>query len=384
MCSRCNVASPPQGGAKVKRPKPTIFDVAQRADVSVGTVSHVLNDSCKVSEARRLRVHQAIKELGYLPNSLAQGLRRQRSRLVGLCLPHTSSAYLAALIDVFEEIAASRGYEIMQVLSRNDPLTEIHRVRALLTHRVGGLILVPSFEPHQTCQLVTEAGVPLVIVDRPSDNARVDQVTFDNRAVMSEATRRLIALGHRRLLFVVRFPSLVITRQRIESLLEAAHAAPHPVAAEVLDCGEDEGVFARRLASVMARPEPPTGIIVSNSMIASWMIRVLRSLRIPCPEKVSLLTFDEPEWADLVTPKLSIVRQPTREIARRAWELLIRRMTDGFGEPERIELHASIELRESVGPAPASLLTLPEGEIQERQGREPKNKMKRRVRARMA
>jgi LacI family transcriptional regulator len=384
MFSRCNMASPPQGGAKVKRPKPTIFDVAQRADVSVGTVSHVLNDSCKVSEARRLRVHQAIKELGYLPNSLAQGLRRQRSRLVGLCLPHTSSAYLAALIDVFEEIAASRGYEIMQVLSRNDPLTEIHRVRALLTHRVGGLVLVPSFEPHQTCQLVTEAGVPLVIVDRPSDNARVDQVTFDNRAVMSEATRRLIALGHRRLLFVVRFPSLVITRQRIESLLEAAHAAPNPVAAEVLECGEDEGVFARRLASVMARPEPPTAIIVSNSMIASWMIRVLRSLRIPCPQKVSLLTFDEPEWADLVTPRLSIVRQPTREIARRAWELLIRRMTDGFGEPERIELHASIELRESVGPSPVSMLTLPEGEIQERQVREPKNKIKPRVRARMA
>ncbi len=367
----------------MKRPKPTIFDVAQRADVSVGTVSHVLNDSCKVSEGRRLRVHQAIKELGYLPNSLAQGLRRQRSRLVGLCLPHTSSAYLAALIDVFEEIAANRGYEIMQVLSRNDPLTEIHRVRALLTHRVGGLILVPSFEPHQTCQLVAEAGVPLVIVDRPSD-ARFDQVTFDNRAVMGEATRRLIALGHRRLLFVVRFPSLVITRQRIESLLEAVHAAPRPVAAEVLECGEDEGVFAGRLATVMARPEPPTAIIVSNSMIASWMIRALRALRIPCPQQVSLLTFDEPEWADLVTPRLSIVRQPTREIARRAWELLIRRMTDGSGEPERIELHASIELRESVGPSPVAPLTLPDGDVQARPPAAPSSATKRRARAEMA
>ena len=117
-----------------------------------------------VSQDERALAH--VKELGYLPNSLAQGLRRQRSRLVGLCLLHTSSAYLAALIDVFEEIAASRGYEIMQVLSRNDPLTEIHRVRALLTHRVGGLILVPSFEPHQTCQLVADAGVPLVVPQR--------------------------------------------------------------------------------------------------------------------------------------------------------------------------------------------------------------------------
>jgi LacI family transcriptional regulator len=354
--------------------------VAQRADVSVGTVSHVLNNSCKVSDSRRLRVQQAIRELGYLPNSLAQGLRRQRLRLVGLCLPHTSSAYLAALIDGFEEFAADRGYEIMQVLSRNDPLTEIHRVRALLTHRVGGLILVPSFEPHQTCQLVADAGVPLVIVDRPSDDRRFDQVTFDNSGVMADATRRLIALGHQRLLFVVRFPSLVITRQRIEGLLEAVRASPRSPVAEVLECGEDEMIFARRLATVMARPEPPTAIIASNSMIASWMIRSLRSLRISCPQKVSLLSFDEPEWADLVTPRLSIVRQPTREIARRAWELLIRRMTDVVGDPERIEFHASIELRESVGPAPTALITPPKGDVPRLRTRQPANATKRRAR----
>jgi LacI family transcriptional regulator len=201
---------------------------------------------------------------------------------------------------------------------------------------------------------------------------------------MAEATRRLIALGHRRLLFVVRFPSLVITRQRIESLLEAVHAAPRPVAAEILECGEDEAIFGRRLATVMAQPEPPTAIIVSNSMIASWMIRALRSLRIPCPQKVSLLTFDEPEWADLVTPRLSIVRQPTREIARRAWELLIRRMTDGFGDPERIELHASIELRESVGPWPAAILALPEADVPAREAPQPASVAKRRPRARTA
>ncbi|MGH6943021.1 MAG: substrate-binding domain-containing protein, partial [Geminicoccaceae bacterium] len=108
---------------------------------------------------------------------------------------------------------------------------------------------------------------------------------------------------------------------------------------------------------VMARAEAPTAIIVSNSTIAIWMIRVLRSLRITCPQKVSIITFDEPEWADLVTPRLSIVRQPTREIARLAWELLIRRMTDGPGETEWVELQAAIELRESVGPAPDAIVT---------------------------
>jgi LacI family transcriptional regulator len=172
----------------------------------------------------------------------------------------------------------------------------------------------------------------------------------------------------------------VITRQRIEGLLEAVRASPRSPVAEVLECGEDEMIFARRLATVMARPEPPTAIIASNSMIASWMIRSLRSLRISCPQKVSLLSFDEPEWADLVTPRLSIVRQPTREIARRAWELLIRRMTDVVGDPERIEFHASIELRESVGPAPTALITPPKGDVPRLRTRQPANATKRRAR----
>jgi LacI family transcriptional regulator len=334
--------------------KPTILDVARRAAVAVGTVSHVLNDSRVVSEARRERVLRAIDELGYLPDGLAQGLRRKQSHVVGLCVPHTTSAYLGALFDTFEEIASDRGYELMQVLSRNDPATELRRVKALLRHRIGGMILVPSLRPEATLALLHAAGVPTVVADRPSDDARFDQVSIDNRSAMLEAAQRLIALGHRRLLFVARYPRLVVTRHRIEGLKRACREARRPVHLDVLEFAEGGAAFTTQLAAALRGKAPPTAVIASNSTIAVALIRALRDLSVKCPRQVSLLAFDEPEWADLVTPELAIVRHPTREIARRAWELLINRMTGKSGATQRIELPAHVELRRSVAPPPAS------------------------------
>ena len=92
-------------------------------------------------------------------------------------------------------------------------------------------------------------------------------------------------------------------------------------------------------------------MVVSNSVIAAQTIRVLRALGIACPEKISLLAFEEPDWADLLTPRLSVIRQPVREIARRAWELLLHRMKGDDGPVAHIELQAEVVLRESVGRA---------------------------------
>ena len=107
--------------------KPTITDVARLADVSVGTVSHILNGTTKVSAALRERVERAMGLLRYEQNMLAHAQRRQRVPVVGLSVPHVASAYLAALIDSFEDIAGRRGYQMMQVLTRRDPQTELRR-----------------------------------------------------------------------------------------------------------------------------------------------------------------------------------------------------------------------------------------------------------------
>jgi LacI family transcriptional regulator len=336
------------------RKKPTITDVARLAEVSVGTVSNVLNKASRVSPTKRARVEQAVLDLGYAQNTLAQNLRRRNSSLIGLCVPFTTISYFSALVDAFEEVASSRGFEIMQVLSRQDPVKELQRVKALLSYQVGGIMILPSGDPSASLALIEASRIPAVVIDRPVAGGRFDQVTFDNRAAMLEAGQRLIGLGHRRILFIVRQRHLSITQIRIKALRKAAAAAAEPVEVKILECSYEEAAFISRLDSELGSPGRPTAIIVSNSTLAAWTLRVLNARCLACPDAVSLLAFDETEWADLVQPSLSVIRQPTRAIALTAWEFLINRMSGDAETVQEAELKAEVVLRDSVGRAPGA------------------------------
>jgi LacI family transcriptional regulator len=318
--------------------KPTIVDVAARSGVSVGTVSNVLNSRGNVGAARRARVEAAMAELGFVPNAVAQSLRRSESRVVGLCTPLTSSAYFAALLEMFEHLAATQGYELMQVLSRGDPALELRRVQALVGRNVDGLILIPTHDPRATLDLVSERATPTVIVDRMTGDRRFDYVTIDDYRAMREATRHVLGLGHRRLLYIVRDARLPTTQQRIEGFHAAARAARPKAVATVLQRDASEEVFAREVAEALARA--PTAIVASNSAIALSLVRVLQDLRVRWPDDVSLLAFDEPEWAPILSPPLAVVRHPTERIARETWQRLLARMRSPALRPRRITLQA--------------------------------------------
>lgn len=332
--------------------RPTIPDVAKLAGVSVGTVSNVLNAVGNVSAARAAQVNAAMEQLGYLPNGVAQSLRRSASRVVGLCAPLTSSAYFAALLEIFEELAAGAGYELMQVLSHGDPALELRRVRALLSRSVDGLILIPTHDSGPTLDLLAERATPTVLVDRVTGDRRFDSVAIDDHKAMFEATAHLIALGHRNLLYLIRDPRLVTTRQRIAGFKAAAAASPTRIIASVCQRDIDDVAFAAQVAAALRGPQPPTAIIASNSAIALSMIEILRALAVRWPEDVSVLAFDEPVWAPIMSPPLAVLRHPTRAIAEAAWECLMRRVNTPAVRRRNIVLEARFIAAASVA-APA-------------------------------
>jgi LacI family transcriptional regulator len=335
-----------------EEPRATILDVARRAGVAVGTVSYVLNSNRNVSEARRNRVLAAIDQLNYVPNSLAQGLRRGQSRLVGICLPDTTSAYFAQLMQSLEGIAARNGFEVVHVLSHQDPELEHRRLSALLAHQLAGLLFIPSALSGRSFDLITQAKLPTVILDRATGGAQFDEVTIDNRAAMHEVAERLIALGHRRLLFIVSYPQLITTRQRIEAFRRAATGSDLPVSATVMRRGEDEQQFGRRLADMLQRPDRPTALIASNTLVGLWMMRALQPLGLRCPRDLSLLVFDHPDWADILQPRLSVVEHPTAEMAVVAWDMLQRRMRDSHAPRRQVLVRTELVLSPSVGAPP--------------------------------
>jgi len=338
--------------SRLRVDRATIEDVARHASVSVGTASNVLNQRGNVRTERAARVHEAIVALRYVPNGVAQSLRRQRSRVVGLCVPLTSSAYFAALLDAFEDIASAQGYEVMQVLSRQDPALEERRVRALIARKVDGLIVIPSASPQRTFDLIVGSGVPAVIVDRLSGDSRFDYVTLDDYGAMRSVTRELLKRGHRRLLYVVRYPALVTTRRRIEAF-RATVRRTHGAVAEVCIREPDDEAFTRQVGVILDRADRPTAAIGSNSALTLALLKALRERGVVIPRDLSVIAFDAPDWSQLLTPPLAVVRPPTRDIARMAWNLLLRRMREPGMVAERIELSAAIELTGSVAAVPA-------------------------------
>jgi LacI family transcriptional regulator len=298
-------------------------------------------------------VEGAIAALGYVPNGLAQSLRRQSSRVIGLCLPGSANAYFAALLDAFENIAAARGYEIMQVLSRHDPGIELRRVRALIARQVDGLIVVPCADSSGAFDLIAQSRLPAVMVDRASADARFDYVTQNDRGAMAQATRVLLDAGHRRLLLLVRQPRLVTTQDRIRGFREAA-ATVAGATADLLVRDPDDAVFAAQLRARLRAADRPTALVASNSDLAIAILRVLHELGLRCPGDLSLLSFDAPPWAEVLTPPLAVIRPPTAALAERAFEVLQQRMRARGAKAQRIVIDAALDLRGSVGPPPAA------------------------------
>ncbi|MDF2370931.1 MAG: LacI family DNA-binding transcriptional regulator [Rhizobiaceae bacterium] len=327
----------------------TISDVAKRAGVSVGTVSNVLNNRASVSAERSKRVMKAIQELGFTGSMLAKGMRAQNNSIIGLCFPNTGFANLASLADTLDELSVADNYELIQVVSRYDSDREIARIRRLIAYRAAGLLLVPGLDPQRVLDLVYEAELPTVIINRMVPNeSRFDQVTLDHEKGIMDVTNQLLQMGHTHIALAVQYPQLSVTEQRKSSLKWAIETSGKEAQWSVFECGIDRETFEQNFIKIMRATDRPTVMIASNSLLASWLIKAMQTNGIRCPEDLSLFVLEEPEWAEFVHPSLSCIQQPAREIGRLAWDRLLHRINGTHGEPVTLRCAGKIVFRDSV------------------------------------
>jgi len=339
-------------GRRRRRSRPTITDVARLAGVSTGTVSHVLNGSREVGAERRERVMGAITTLGYVPNIMAQNLRRNRATLVGLCLPHMTSGYFVTLAETLEELAAAAGYDMLHVFSRYDGSMELHRVETLLRYDIGGVLLLPGWQPEATLERLAQSEVPTVILDRPTQDPRFDQVTVDIGAAMRHVAAELLALGHRRIAFISSLPDILLSRRRIKGLREGVKAAKTRARVLVVPRSDDPTQFQAQFTQMMRGADRPTALVVTSSPGVAWVVKGLRQLGLRMPDDVSLVAVNQPAWADVVAPEIAGVRPPACAIAQQAWALLHARMQGRRQRTQRVAIEPDFLRGASVGPAP--------------------------------
>lgn len=316
-------------------------EVAARAQVSVGTVSNVLNNPEVVSPTTRERVELAIKELGWVPNKQAQQLRSRQGRTIGLAVMDVTNPYFADLLRGAQSELGARGYSDTIGDADNDSARQSTILRGFLAQRVRGVILGPIGAAPSEVDDLSRSGIPTVLVDRAASDISCCTVGVDDVAGGRLAADHLIAGGHRRLAFVGGPSSLDQVRDRrrgAEIAAEAAGVDLRPITVAQLDFA------AGRQASdelLLLDPEVrPTGVFCANDLVAIGLLQGLMTHGLRVPEDIAIVGYDDIDFAAAAAVPLSSVAQPRRELGATAARLLVAELADL--DAEQAHLHQSI------------------------------------------
>lgn len=308
--------------------------MAQHAQVSKTTVSHVLSGKRPVSATTRDRVERSIDTLGYRPDGLARSLRTRRTHMVALIVPDITNPYYPALALGLEAGIEPDGYRAFICSSDGDPDRERAYLREVCDRGVDGIVLDSFHLTVDDLQLATGGRLPLVwIGGAPMEHPGVDSVRSDDEAGAYAATEHLVRRGHRRIAMVDGpLGSGVARRDGYRRALADAGlpARPEPPRTDWTRSG------GRRVVSALLTLEPrPTAIFCSNDLTAIGALDAARDAGLTVPDDLAIAGFDDIEAAALVTPALTTVVNPAIDIGRTAARILAERMTGRHDGPVR-------------------------------------------------
>jgi len=308
-------------------PRPSIKDVAERARVSVATVSRAINAPGAVKPETAERVKKAIAQLGFRPNLVGRNLRSGSTRTVGVVLPTFSNAVFAECLEGIERAARERDYAVVLTATDYQAADEDDACERLLGHRVDGLILTVANAAKSALldRLERERVATVLVYNQVTPRSRLT-VAVDNRAAAREAVEHLIALGHRRIAMVAgALAASDRAAERHRGYGDALRAAGLPARPAVELPRHTEGSLAA-LRALFGGREAPTALFCSNDLLAIGVMRDLRALALRVPDDVSVVPFDGIAFGQFVEPALTTVEQPSREMGARAMELLAARL----------------------------------------------------------
>lgn len=341
---------------------PTIRDVARRAGVSVGTVSHVLNGSATVSEATRERVLQAIRELDYQPDEAARTLRRRRTGTIGLVRTlHDGTHRLAEAGDyVFleflagvQEVAAKEGVGILLWAARPGAAEEEVYRRLVRGRRVDGFLLLGTRVDDWRVRYLLDQRVPFVAFGRAADGADFPYVDLDGEQALRLITEHLVYLGHRRIGYIEPPAGLTCALHRRAGYVDVLQRHGIPVDERLIVPGGftwEAGEQAMR--DLLYLPDPPTAVIAPNDLSAMGAMAAAQARGLVVGRDISVVGFDDIPLAAYWQPPLTTVHQPARWIGAEVGRMLLALLSEGAIPKKQVLIAPELRVRQSTGPAP--------------------------------
>ncbi len=331
----------------------TIQDVARLAGVSTATVSRAIALPDRVAAATREAVFSAIRETGYTPNAAARSLRAKSTRMVLVLLPGLGNSFFTPVLDALEEVFSSQGYGVLVGYARQSRSRETHYARLIRGGQVDGVLVITGkvLRDEEFLTLPETVPISLMFCEIPgADQFSVFDV--DNRLASAKLVRHLIAEGHRRIAHIAGPAGSLESDERLAGFRDAHAEAGLLVDESLIWHGAGNFDFVsgdHAVAAYLASASRPTAVFAAADEIALGFMRGLKNYRVSVPGDVSIVGFDDTEYAQHYDPALTTMRQPRTELGRLAAEDLLRRMMAKHETPPaRVRLPCELILRESV------------------------------------
>ena len=341
----------------VRARRPTMKDVAQHAGVSVSTVSYVLNHSGPVGASRRARVLDAVRLLNYTPNESARSLKRRSTMTIGLVVPDLANQFFALVTEGVERAASERDILVVLCAPEATEQPASHHANLLRSQRLDGVVYLAGTGTSPKLILELARSGPVVLVDERISGFELPAVVSDGRRGAREVAGYVLSQGHRRLAIIGGPEALWTAEQRLAGYREALAAAGlDPDTVPVLT-GDYRQVSGLRLAELALAGEPasrPTALLCANDLMAIGALEYCRGAGIDVPREVSIVGFDDVPMAALLTPRLTTVRQPARDMGYRAATVLFELLAGGSDAQMAEPFPATLQVRDSVVPPTGS------------------------------
>jgi LacI family transcriptional regulator len=326
----------------------TIYEVADRAQVSITTVSRVLRGSGPVAAETRERVLAAIDELSFTPSRLGRALAERRHAANGIVFPDLSGPYYAEVVLGYEDVAAELGRSVL-ILSTHG--REAAREMVLdLASRVDGLVILGRTVEDHAVREIAATGLPVVLVARPPV-AGADSVNAENTAAAGRLAGHLLDHGRERVVFIGdprRSPDVAQRWEGVSTVLADRGIRPAPP----VRCGFDEACGSEAGRALLERRRPPDALVCANDEVALGALLAAEEAGRRVPDDVIVTGWDDVMAAKYARPALTTVRQPMRELGALAAQVLDERINGSREAPRHELLPTELVVRNSCGPHP--------------------------------
>jgi DNA-binding LacI/PurR family transcriptional regulator len=327
----------------------TIEDVAELAGVSNSTVSRVLNNKEYVREETREKVYDAVRQLGYKPSRIARSLRANASKIIGLLISDIQNPFFTSLVRAVEDISKQNGYSLILCNTDEDPEKEEQYIDLMISERVSGVIITPTREYNCPIEKLLDVNIATVCVDRRVLDCDIDSVISDNKTSSYKLIKHLIENGHYRIGALLGSSEITSFRERLEGYKKAHSEFDLLIDPQLIM----QDVPKKELGYLLTKQllqldDSPTAIIAGNNLMALGALQAIKEKDLVIPNDISLVSFDNQDWTELINPSITVASQPTYEMGKQAAELVIRRIDDENHTIKNVVLESEIIFRDSV------------------------------------